>query len=401
MANYAIGVNPIILKWAREIGGFSIDEVAKSLSIKSIVIYEWENGNAVPTYNQLERLAYTLYKRPLALFFFPTPPEEIQPKQSFRTLPEPEINNLIPDTRFAIRQALSIQIAIREIALGETFSKKVIFHDIHLNSNDSVETVAGEIRKYLNISLSNQVKWKTIEQALETWRNIIQDNGIFIFKRSFKQNDISGFCLNAPDFPVIYLNNSTTKSRQIFSIFHELAHILLGTSGITKRINTYLSALSIEDKAVEIFCNQFAAEFLVPSNDFDSHIEDISDISEDTVEKLADRYKVSREVILRKFLDRNIISSSYYESKVTQWWEEYLSKRKGKKTGGDYYATQASYLGDKFLNLTFSKYYQGKFTVEQLADYLGVKVTNISGLEQLALRKGREQWATSLTQTAS
>ncbi|KKL56723.1 hypothetical protein LCGC14_2242570, partial [marine sediment metagenome] len=47
-----------------------------------------------------ERLAYEIYKRPLALFFFPEPPEEETPKESFRTLPQEEIDlwNLVLQT---------------------------------------------------------------------------------------------------------------------------------------------------------------------------------------------------------------------------------------------------------------------------------------------------------------
>ena len=93
---------------------------------------------------------------------------------------------------------------------------------------------------YKRQPLSEQFKWKKIDKALKNWRNIIEANGIFVFKRSFKQGDISGFCLVDDEFPVIFLNNSTTKSRQIFSIFHELAHILLSTSGITKSTDTYI-----------------------------------------------------------------------------------------------------------------------------------------------------------------
>jgi len=40
------------------------------------VIEGWEAGASAPTYPQLEALAYKVYKHPLALFFFPEPPED-------------------------------------------------------------------------------------------------------------------------------------------------------------------------------------------------------------------------------------------------------------------------------------------------------------------------------------
>ena len=47
----------------------------------------------------------------------------------------------------------------------------------------------------------------------------------------FQAEGLFGFCLQDDEFPIIYLNNSAAKSRQIFSLFHELAHLLLRTSG--------------------------------------------------------------------------------------------------------------------------------------------------------------------------
>jgi len=88
-----IPVNPDMLRWARKTSGFDIDDVGVKLRRKRITsetIASWEKGTASPTYVQLERLAYEIYKRPLALFFFPEPPEEETPAESFRTLPEKE-----------------------------------------------------------------------------------------------------------------------------------------------------------------------------------------------------------------------------------------------------------------------------------------------------------------------
>ena len=68
------------------------------------VIEKWESGEDFPTYSQLEKLA-EIYKRPLALFFFPEPPLEAEEKQEFRTLPDFEIENLAADTIYALRQA--------------------------------------------------------------------------------------------------------------------------------------------------------------------------------------------------------------------------------------------------------------------------------------------------------
>ncbi|MCP4218208.1 MAG: helix-turn-helix transcriptional regulator [bacterium] len=89
-----IPVTPSVLKWARESAGMDIPEVAHKMKKTVETIALWETGEAAPTYIQLEKLAYQVYKRPLALFFFPEPPKEETPRQAFRTLPDHEIETM-------------------------------------------------------------------------------------------------------------------------------------------------------------------------------------------------------------------------------------------------------------------------------------------------------------------
>lgn len=386
MVNYASGVNPTILRWAREKAGYSLEEIAQSFGKEVEDIERWETGETLPTYNQLEKISYTLYKRPIVLFFFPEPPREPDPGHSFRTLPDFEITNLSPDTRRIIREAYARQITLREINEGLNPSERKIFRDIQLAFDGDVSSATRDVRSYLNIPLDQQARWPNTDEALKSWRGVVEYFGVFVFKASFDQDDISGFCLFDNEFPIIYLNNSTTKTRQIFTLFHELAHLLLGTNGITKVDNRYISVLSGEARGIEIFCNKFASEFLVPSDDFNFQLTGNEPI-ERLVERLANRYKVSREVILRKLLDQGLVNQNYYERKVQEWIEEYRRGREGRSGGGNYYATLATYLGDKFLKIAFSKYYAGSCTIEQLADYMNIKASNVTNLEQFVMGK--------------
>ena len=384
MASIVTGVNPGVLKWARESSGHSLEDIASAFKKDAKVIEDWESGANAPTYVQLEKLAYQLYKRPIAIFFFPAPPEESDPKQSFRTLPEFELENLSSDTRFALRQGKAMQLALMELNDAKNPAEHKLFDDIQVSTRTEVRELAYEVRKYLGISLDDQRDWKNTSDAISNWRNAVESKGIFVFKRSFKQRDISGFCLVDNEFPVIYLNNSTAITRQVFTLFHELSHILLQTNGITKQDDHYIYALTGEAKEIEVFCNHLAAEILVPSRDFEQWLSIVS-WDDETVGELAAKYKVSREVILRKLLDRDLIDREYYQERAKQWIDDF-EKGKG-NGGGKYYATQATYLGDRFLSLAFGRYYQGRCTIEQLADYLNLRVQSVAGLEQFVLRK--------------
>jgi Zn-dependent peptidase ImmA (M78 family)/transcriptional regulator with XRE-family HTH domain len=389
MANYASGVNPSILRWARERTGYSLQDIAARLKRDVEEVAQWEEGIAVPTYNQLERLAYTYYKRPIALFFFPEPPEEPEPQDSFRTLPDFEIRDLQPDTRIAIREAQAMQISLHELTNGANPSERLIFRELEVRPGRHAALAAKDARAYLGISLDVQFEWSGTVEALKKWRQIIQDQGVFVFKRHFDQTDVSGFSVADDEFPVIYLNNSTAKTRQIFSLFHELAHILLDTSGVTKVDDRYIDALTGWKRQIEVFCNRFAAEFLVPSEDFGSRLQALhAEPVEQVVEKLSDVYHVSREVILRNLLDRGIVDQEYYQAKAVQWMREFQEAQRAKRGRGYYYATQATYLGNKYISLAFSSYYSGECSLQELAGDLGMKPKNVAEFERYVLGRG-------------
>ncbi|MCR4286595.1 MAG: XRE family transcriptional regulator, partial [Deltaproteobacteria bacterium] len=306
-----IPVNPDVLKWARETAGIELEQVANKLkkSVGDIVL--WESGQGSPTYSQLEQLAYKIYKRPLALFFFPEPPQETSPKQSFRTLPEQKILMLTSRLRFLIRQAQVMQINLAEMNDNVNPASRHIIHDLKFKPNVSAIQMAAKVREYLKIGLDTQFGWKNLDEAFKTWRNVLEENGIFVFKEAFKDGTFSGFCLYDKQFPVIFVNNSKPMSRQIFTLFHELAHLLLGTGGVDTRLDDYINFLKGDDREIEVLCNSFGGDFLVPDSDFSRRIVGI-EINEESICRLANRYCVSREVILRKFLDRNAVTQTYY-----------------------------------------------------------------------------------------
>ena len=383
-----IPVNPDILRWARETAGYSIEDVVDKIDRKHVtvkVVQDWEDGNSSPTYPQLEKLAYEIFKRPLALFFFPEPPEEETPRQSFRTLPQEEIDLLKPKLLYMIRKAMVFRENLKELFDYVNPAKKKIYIDFEIKSSDSVSNVAIEVRNYLGISLNEQYALKSTEDALKYWRNLLEEHGVFIFKDAFKDDELSGFCLYDDVFPIIYINNSQAKIRQIFTLFHELAHLLFRTGGIDLNHDDFIQSMSGSNKQIEIFCNQFAGEFLVPFEDVQKHLRNTS-IDDNLLSGLAKKYSVSREVILRKCLDLGYIDHEFYNAKVRKWEYERLKyDRSG--SGGNYYLTQKAYMGDRYVETAFSKYYNGFISKLQLSDYLGIKEANVVKFEDHLLSR--------------
>ena len=384
-----IPVNPAILRWARKTSGFDIDDVVGKLKRKRItfeIIASWEKGEASPTYVQLERLAYEIYKRPLALFFFPEPPEEETPAESFRTLPREEINLLEPRLLYLVRQAKVMQENLRELFDGVNPAKKQVCFDITIHSSDTISDVTKAVREYLGVGLNKQYALTTNDKALKYWRDVLEKHGVFVFKDAFKDEECSGFCLYDKVFPVIYINNSQAKIRQIFTLFHELAHLLFKTGGIDLRHDDFVQRMRGPNKRVEVFCNEFAGEFLVPTEDIKPRIRNHT-IDDNLLTRLAQNYSVSREVILRKCLNLNHITNAFYEAKVKEWENERVG-RFVPGSGGNYYLTQGVYLGEYYIETAFGKYYQGDISKTQLADYLSMKEASVSTFEGYVLHRG-------------
>lgn len=386
-----VPLTPSVLRWARETSGLSTEDVAHKLKRKTVTsetIAAWERGEGAPTYAQLESLAYDVYRRPVALFFFPAPPEEKTPRQAFRTLPDQEIQRISPRLRYLLRQAQVRQIYLAELYEDALAPNRRILRDVRVNAGTPATEIAKRVREYLKISLEAQSQWGNDDEAFKQWRDAFESCGVFVFKEAFKDETVSGFCLFDERFPVIYVNNSKPHTRQIFTLFHELAHLLSRTGGIDKPIEDYIRHLQGDSKQTEILCNQFAGEFLVPDTDFDQRLKQLSSVREQEIEKLARRYHVSREVILRKLLDRKRITQAEYQHSVEKWDEQSQNSDNQESNSGNYYRTQGVYLSKRYLELAFSRLYQNKITVEQLADFLGVKAKNVPSLETALMRKG-------------
>jgi Zn-dependent peptidase ImmA (M78 family) len=365
-----IPVNPKLITWARDRAGLTVAEAA----LKFAHIAAWEAGTSFPTYPQLERLADE-FKLPVAAFFFPEPPSLPPIRESFRTLPDTEFDEIPRQVRFLLRKAKALQLNLVELTQGRNPAARLITHDLVFPDDISIPRIAKRVREYLGIPLAEQYQWADDDTALKIWRSTLQRNGIFIFKDAFRVDTYSGFSLYDDEFPIIYVNNSSTKTRQTFTIFHELAHLLFHTSGIDTLDDPYIPRLPEDQQRIEILCNRFAAEFLVPTAAFNEAMAS-RDHAERAAEQVAERFHVSREVIYRRFLERGWIDEAEYTRAARVWGSQRIGGG-----GGNWYRTQITCLGREYMELAFQQYYQNRIDDKQLAEYLDTKPRNVGILD--------------------
>ena len=369
-------VTPAIITWARTRAGLTIEEASRNFRR----IQAWENGESSPTYPQLEQLADT-FKVPVAVFFFPEPPEVPNIAETFRTLPEAEFDRIPSRIRLLLRKAKALQLNLAEMTGGRAQAQRLITRDIRFDPNANIRLIATEVRDYLGVPIHEQIGWQDADTALKEWRQSIFNAGVFVFKDAFRLDEFSGFCLYDEVFPIIYVNNSSAKTRQIFTLFHELAHLLFHTSGIDTIHDEYISHLADDNQRVEVLCNRFAAEFLFPEVVFATEMRGHNP-TEQRAEQLAAKFHVSREFVYRRFLDRNWINLPTYEEASQRW----ANQRQGGGAGGDYYWTKLAYLGRDYIALALTQYRQNKINEGQLAEYLDTKPKNIAGIEEYFAR---------------
>lgn len=366
-------INPLLLVWARERAGLSAEEAAQKFRRWS----DWEAGNAFPTYPQLEQLSDAL-KVPIAVFFFPEPPELPSINETFRTLPEEALDELPSRMRMLLRKAKAMQLNLADLTDGRNPADHMITRDLAFPASVDIAEMAAVVREYLGVTLQDQIAWRTPDEALKGWRTALLEAGVFVFKDAFRLEGYSGFCLFDDEFPIIYVNNTATKTRQIFTCLHELAHLIFHTSGIDTAQDGYIARLVGDARQIEIACNSFAGQFLVPEAAFEQAMVG-RDSSETTAELLAARFNVSREVIFRRLLDRGQVSEPQYEAAVKRWNAQRKAPR---EAGGNPYNTALAYLGREYIGLALSQYHRNRIDQSQLAEFLNTKPRFVGTLEE-------------------
>ena len=105
------------------------------------------------------------------------------------------------------------------------------------------------VREYLGIDPDDPEGFSNQAYTFEDLRHLVEDAGIWVFKRSFRQKDIAGLCLGDDAYPVIYVGNGQSAATQIFTLFNGLAHLLFDFNYLERTDRYfYLACLSATAK---------------------------------------------------------------------------------------------------------------------------------------------------------
>lgn len=371
-------VNPQILVWAREQAGVTPEVAARKAGVPVERLLSWETGAAKPTLRQARLLAKT-YRRPSAFFYLSSPPGTPPELTDFRRLPDRQMertSDLLDEVRRArFRREIALEVL-------STIGEEIPEFALTASQYESPEKVGKHIRDYLDVSQEEQLGWHNPYEALSGWLRAVESSGALVFQ--FSGIDVSlirGFSISEYPLPVISLNGKDAPHARIFTLIHEVCHLALGVGGLCD-LHT-----SEADGSPEAFCNAAAAEALVPSSLLLGQAEVVQNReepywSDDRLQALSRRFRVSREVILRRLLSLGRTTSEIYQIRRKEFQEEYARLR---GTQGGYMRYHKRILrnnGVAFTSLLMNAYYQQAITAIDVSRYLGdIRLNHLGSIQ--------------------
>ncbi len=384
-------ISPALLIWARTTAGFELAGAAEALDINREKLEAWEEGEDQPSIPQLRKLA-DLYKRPLAVLYLSEPPLAFQPMHDFRRLPDVGPRRFSPGLTLDVRTAQQRRLLALEM-LEEVGEKPPVF-ELRTSLNEDVEHVAQQIRDRFEITYQLQVRWREPRIAFHAWRDKIEQFGVLVFQATHVETDeASGFAYWAKTLPVIVINRKDVFARRVFSLMHELVHLMLHQSGVSDL--DVDAARPAQDEMVEVFCNAVAAAALMPKHLFlaESAIVERGpgrhEWTDDAIQSLAATFGVSRESIVRRLLTVGRTTEAFYARKRVQYHDEFRVQKErereqnaDKKMARNIPRETVGDLGRPFVRLVLENFRQDRLTLSDVSGYLGVKVRHVPNIEQ-------------------
>lgn len=321
-------ITPNVLKWARESARMTEETAAAKVSVTSDKLKEWEEGVSQPTIRQAQTLAKA-YKRSFALFFLPEIPRDFQPLQDFRKSGSKELTT---SSIFIIREIQQKQAWISDVYSDNNEEKLSFVGQFSIKDNPQV--VANNILSTLKI---NPAIYKT-ENPIREWIDAAETNGIFVSRTSFihsrmklDSEELQGFAIADSYAPFIFINSDDWNAPQLFTLVHELAHIWIAATGISNGIEPEITNRDKYNQ-IELFCNEVAANALIPSEiilNIDSSIFKNSQ----EIFRTAKTLGVSSFAFLVRALNLQLVSPTIYGSLKKQATIDYQAflKREAEK----------------------------------------------------------------------
>jgi Zn-dependent peptidase ImmA (M78 family) len=388
-------IKPEILKWARDNSLLSKENAARKLNMidsKKMSAVEkltsFESGEKEPSRALLLKMSKQ-YHLPLLTFYLDKPPKIGDRGEDFRTLPAQFDENENVNVDILIRDIKARQSTVRETLIDADEENHLEFIGKH-TIDDGVANVVQTIRNILNVNLKEYRIQLNHKEAFRYLRQKVESQGIFVLLKgnlgSYHSNIaltvFRGFALSDDIAPFIVINDQDTESAWSFTLMHEMAHLILGQTGVS---GAYF------DQEIEKFCNNVASEFLLPAIEFEQfhvlnysfeHLKiDISDYA--SLQKLSSTH-IAYRLYKRGDIDNSLWEGlrDFYHNKWIENRKVYQDKNRKKEGGPNYYVIKNYKLGT-LVGLVQRLTYAGALTTTKAGMLLDIKPLKVHRLFQI------------------
>lgn len=199
---------------------------------------------------------------------------------------------------------------------------------------------AKKIREHFSIDIKDQYKCSSSRRFYLYLREKLERKGVFV--QCFTEVPVEivrGFSIYEQELPIIGINDDDRPPAKSFTLIHELDHLIKRESSVC---NTMYNGISSQKE--EVFCNAVAGELLVPKDALAIVLQSghfAKPYKVDVIASIANRFSVSREVIIRRLLENGHINNEEYETYSDVFHreierdreEQRLARKAGLKTG--------------------------------------------------------------------
>lgn len=367
-----VTVNGAVLAWARTAAGLSTAEAAKRANVKPERYEAWEQTGAPMTLGQLEALAKAFRRTP-AVFFMRHVPETVDtPDQDFRGAGATRSPALAREIlRAGERRRAFIEAA------GERDARRVRSQ----LPDEALLDLVEEVREDLGVSIASQLGFADPGVALRTWIDAVnRAYGVLVFQMSgIALDECRGFSIYEDEHAIIVINGADTVEARIFSLFHELGHLILRSGGIC----TLYTPSNVERQ-----CNRFAGAFLIPEQFLEGLEQPLAQLTQ-----VSTYLRVSQSAVAVRLRDLGRITPDDLNARVIAEVRE-RQKSRQKASGGfvPRYQLQLRNLGLWYVGTVLDAMNREAISRTDAAYFLESKLSTVARMEEvLATRADTSQ----------
>ena len=366
-------VNKDNLRIARENVGYTTREATDKVcgkNTKADRVKEWEDTESNPTWKQLDKMA-NMYD--INLFLLAgnkklTPHREIRDfRKSDGAVDKGNVKKFL---HFLLRRQKFMEYMMK--GYNARRNQMVGIGSKYRNSPERLAEFISEKIGYRAEDVISQ------REPVKYFINLIEERDIFVMKTLssivIDVEDMRGVYVANAYAPIIAINRRDSKTAQMFTLAHELAHLFMDSEGVT--------AVDFRDVSrgdpIERFCNAVASNLLIPERVLEDKKYSLQDVI-----ALAGRYKVSELFTLYRLKSAGRVRKSDavgFEKEILKRMKEHLREKQMDKdkgvAGGNYINSMKDTNGKLFNTFISSLYFEGRLNAAEAGNVLRICVTD-------------------------